>query len=296
MLPISVIIWHDESTNASTKKYMALIKDVTDCSTFAVRGLDIQLIYQMNKISPGLLVRIDDLNVSLGGSVHAWMQASAKQSLAKAIAARNQKMVINSAYRTIAGQMLLRTHYRNSRCGISAAAPPGKSNHNNASAIDIEDVDGWRSVLEANNWKWIGSFDPVHYDCTDPGVKSIHQVAVQAFQQIWNSRRPNDPVASDGDFGPVTASRLRYSPAEGFSGMAIPRILKLTEPLQLGNDVEALQNALRKIGIQTEVNKVFGPDTDRAVRQLQADRKLYVDGIVGSKTRQVLGLPDPMGS
>jgi N-acetylmuramoyl-L-alanine amidase len=71
---------------------MALIKDVTDCSTFAVRGLDIQLIYQMNKISPGLLVRIDDLNVSLSGSVHAWMQASAKQNLAKAIADRNQKM------------------------------------------------------------------------------------------------------------------------------------------------------------------------------------------------------------
>jgi N-acetylmuramoyl-L-alanine amidase len=275
---------------------MALIKDVTDCSTFSVRGLDIQLIYQMNKISPGLLVRIDDLNVSLSGSVHPWMQVSAKQNLAKAIAARGQKMIINSAYRTLAGQMLLRTHYRNSRCNISAAAPPGKSNHNNASAIDVEDADGWRPILEANNWQWIGSFDPVHFDCIDPGVKAIHQVAVQAFQQIWNSRRPNDPVASDGDFGPVTASRLRYSPAEGFSGLDIPRVLRLTEPLQLGNDIEALQNALRKAGIQVEVNKVFGPDTDRAVRQLQTDRHLFVDGIVGSKTRQTLGLPDPMGS
>jgi N-acetylmuramoyl-L-alanine amidase len=276
---------------------MALIKDVTDCSTFSVRGLDMQLIYQMNKISPGLLVRIDDLNITLGGSVHPWMQSPAKQSLAKVLAARaDKKMAINSAYRTIAGQMLLRTHYRNSRCGISAAAPPGKSNHNNASAIDMEDADGWRPMLEANNWRWIGSFDPVHYDCVDPGVKAIHQIAVQAFQQIWNSRRPNDPVASDGDFGPVTASRLRYSPAEGFSGLEIPRVLKLTEPLQLGNDVEALQNALKKIGIAVEVNKVFGPDTDRAVRQLQTDRKLFVDGIVGSKTRQILGLPDPMGS
>jgi N-acetylmuramoyl-L-alanine amidase len=48
---------------------MTLIKDVVDCSTYAVRGLDHQLIYQMNKISPGLLVRIDDLNVKLGQSV-----------------------------------------------------------------------------------------------------------------------------------------------------------------------------------------------------------------------------------
>jgi N-acetylmuramoyl-L-alanine amidase len=275
---------------------MALIKDVTDCSTFAVRGLDIQLIYQMNKISPGLLVRIDDLDVSLGGAVHPWMQAPAKENLSKALKARAQKMVINSAYRTLAGQMLLRSHYRSNRCSISAAAPPGKSNHNNASAIDIEDAEGWRSTLESHNWQWIGSFDPVHYDCVDSNIKAIHQIAVQAFQQIWNSRRPNDPVASDGDFGPVTASRLRYTPAEGFAGLEIPRVLKLTDPLQLGNDVEALQLALKKVKISVEVNKVFGPDTDRAVRQLQTDSQLVADGVVGSKTRQILGLPDPMRS
>jgi N-acetylmuramoyl-L-alanine amidase len=275
---------------------MALIKDVTDCSTFAVRGLDIQLIYQMNKISPGLLARIDDLNVSLGQAVHPWMQASAKASLAKAIATRNQKMTINSAYRTLAGQMLLRTHFRSSRCGITAAAPPGKSNHNNASAIDIEDSEGWRMVLQVSGWKWMGAGDAVHYDCLEPGIQPLHQIAVQAFQLIWNSRRPNDPVATDGDFGPVTASRLRYAPAEGFSGLEIPRVLKLTTPLQIGKDVEALQLALRKAGITTEVNKVFSPDTDRAVRQLQTNNKAFVDGIVGSRTRQMLKLPDPMGS
>jgi N-acetylmuramoyl-L-alanine amidase len=275
---------------------MALIKDVTECSTFAVRGLDIQLIYQMNKISPGLLVRIDDLNLSLGSNVHPWMQAPAKENLAKALAARGQKMEINSAYRTLAGQMLLQSHYRSNRCSISAAAPPGKSNHNNASAIDIEDADGWRSTLESNNWRWIGSFDPVHYDCVDSNIKPIHQIAVQAFQQIWNSRRPNDLVASDGDFGPVTASRLRYSPAEGFAGLEIPRMLRLTEPLQLGNDVEALQLALKKVRIPIEVNKVFGPDTDRAVRQFQTNNKILADGVVGSTTRQALGLPDPMRS
>jgi N-acetylmuramoyl-L-alanine amidase len=275
---------------------MALIKDVTDCSTFAVRGLDIQLIYQMNKISPGLLVRIDDLNVALSSSVHPWMQAAAKENLAKAIALRGQKMAINSAYRTLAGQMLLRSHYRSRRCGISAAAPPGKSNHNNASAIDIEDANGWREALESASWKWIGSFDPVHYDCVDSKIQAIHQIAVRAFQDIWNSRRPNDPVASDGDFGPMTASRLRYSPAEGFAGLEIPRVLKLTDPLQLGNDVEVLQLALKKVKIPVEVNKVFGPDTDRAVRLFQTNAKLVADGIVGSKTRQALGLPDPMRS
>jgi N-acetylmuramoyl-L-alanine amidase len=275
---------------------MALIKDVTDCSTFAVRGLDIQLIYQMNKISPGLLVRIDDLDVALGQAAHPWMQATAKATLTTALATRGQKMIINSAYRTLAGQMLLRTHYRSKRCGIMAAAAPGKSNHNNASAIDIEDSEGWRPMLQATGWQWMGASDPVHYDCITPGIQPLHQIAVQAFQLIWNSRRPNDPVATDGDFGPVTASRLRYAPAEGFSGLDIPRVLKLTMPLQIGRDVEALQLALHKFGIAVEVNKVFGPDTDRAVRQLQTTRKALVDGIVGSKTRQILKLPDPMRS
>jgi N-acetylmuramoyl-L-alanine amidase len=275
---------------------MALIKDVTDCSTFAVRGLDIQLIYQMNKISPGLLVRIDDLDVALGQAAHPWMQATAKATLTTALTTRGQKMIINSAYRTLAGQMLLRTHYRSKRCGIMAAAAPGKSNHNNASAIDIEDSEGWRPMLQATGWQWMGASDPVHYDCITPGIQPLHQIAVQAFQLIWNSRRPNDPVATDGDFGPVTASRLRYAPAEGFSGLDIPRVLKLTMPLQIGRDVEALQLALHKFGIAVEVNKVFGPDTDRAVRQLQTTRKALVDGIVGSKTRQILKLPDPMRS
>jgi N-acetylmuramoyl-L-alanine amidase len=275
---------------------MALIKDVTDCSTFAVRGLDIQLIYQMNKISPGLLVRIDDLNVSLRKSTHPWMQAPAKSTLANVLAGRDQKMMINSAYRTLAGQMLLRTQYQSSRCGITAAAPPGKSNHNNASAIDIEDSEGWRPLLEAAGWKWMGSGDPVHYDCLAPGIQPLHQIAVQAFQLIWNSRRPHDPIATDGDFGAITASRLRYAPAEGFSGLEIPRILQLTVPQQIGPDIEVLQLALRKAGISTEVNMVFSLDTDRAVRQLQTINKVVVDGIVGTQTRQILQLPDPMRS
>lgn len=276
---------------------MALIKDVTDCSTFAVRGLDIQLIHQMNKISPGLLVRIDDLNVSLRKSTHPWMQAEAKATLAIVLASRgDQKMMINSAYRTLAGQMLLRTQYQSSRCGITAAAPPGKSNHNNASAIDIEDSVGWRSMLEAAGWKWMGSGDPVHYDCIAPGIQPLHQIAVQAFQLIWNLRRPNDLIATDGDFGAITASRLRYAPAEGFSGLEIPRVLQLTVPQQIGNDIEVLQLALGKAGVSTTVNKVFGEDTDRAVRQLQAINKVVVDGIVGTQTRQILQLPDPMRS
>lgn len=160
---------------------MTLIKDVTDCSTYAVRGLDNQLIAQMNKIRPGLLVRIDDLNVKLGEAVHPWMQAAAKKRLAKAIATRGKPITINSAYRTLAGQLLLRSHYENNRCDITMAAPPGKSNHNNASAIDVDDWQDWKSALINNGWRWLGPPDEVHFDCTDTQISGVNPVTVTIF-------------------------------------------------------------------------------------------------------------------
>jgi N-acetylmuramoyl-L-alanine amidase len=277
---------------------MTLLKDVTDCSTYSVRGLDDQIIAQMNKISPGLLVRIDDINnVKLAdAAVHPWMQPAAKVCLQKAVAARGKQIIINSSLRTLAGQMLLYQHYQNRRCGITAAATPGKSNHNNASAIDIEDSAGWRPVLQANGWRWLGAFDPMHYDCNAPGIKSINSIAVQAFQQLWSIVNPADKLAADGAFGPATASRLRFSPAEGFPGVDPPRILRLTQPVQAGRDVGDLQMALRKAGIKLDkADMIFGPSTDQAVKDFQTANSLVADGIVGPITRNIIFSYTPPG-
>jgi peptidoglycan hydrolase-like protein with peptidoglycan-binding domain len=277
---------------------MTLLKDVTDCSTYSVRGLDDQLIAQMNRISPGLLVRIDDINnVKLAdAAVHPWMQPAAKIRLQKAVAARGKQIIINSALRTLAGQMLLYQHFQNRRCGITAAATPGQSNHNNASAIDIEDSQGWRPVLQANGWRWIGSFDPMHYDCIGPGITSINLISVKAFQQLWSIVNPKDKLAADGLFGPATASRLRFSPAEGFPGVEPARILKLTQPVQAGRDVGDLQLALRKAGIKLDkADMIFGPSTDQAVKEFQAANSLVADGIVGPITRQIIFAYTPGG-
>lgn len=266
---------------------MTLIKDLTDCSTYSVRGLDEQLIAQMNHISPGLLVSISHLNVDLGEACHPWMQSQAVNSLEKAIAYRGEKLIINSAYRTLAGQALLRSHYENSCCGITAAAQPGSSNHNNASAIDIEDSWGWKEILESNGWRKLGNWDDMHFDflrCED-----ILSISVLAFQQLWNQCRPKDKLDEDGSIGEATLSRLKFAPAEGFPGVGTPRVLRLTQPLQVGDDVGALQLALRNSGIKLEkADKIFGAATHQAVIQFQKKNKLSTDGIVGKTTREFL--------
>jgi len=270
---------------------MTLLKDVSDCSTYSVRGLDNQLIAQMNKISPGLLVRIDDLDASLGQAVHPWMQAAAKQCLKAAIAQCGKRMIINSAYRTLAGQALLRKHCENGTCGITAAAPPGKSNHNNASAIDIEDSHGWRNALESNAWQKLGDWDDMHFDCVSSKIESIGAIAVQAFQQLWNLANPDNKIAVDGGFGEKTNQCLQNSPAEGFGDLDIPRVMRLTSPVQSGEDIGRLQLALRAAGITLEkADQVFGAGTDVAVKQFQAKKGLVADGIVGEATREALGI------
>lgn len=65
---------------------MVLIKDVTDCSTSAVRGLDQQLIDEINAIVPNALVGIEDLNAAASGSsVWLLVQPTAKEALQRAI-------------------------------------------------------------------------------------------------------------------------------------------------------------------------------------------------------------------
>lgn len=267
-----------------------LLKNITNCSTYPTRGLDYQLILQINKISPNLLVKIDNLNIILGEAVHPWLQSPAKECLAQALSIRGAKMQINSAFRTIAGQALLRNHYLNRRCNIKATAPPGGSNHNGASAIDIENALSWKDALHASCWKWLGQSDPMHFDCVHPDIKDIRPISVKAFQQLWNKAYPHDVIVEDGIYGDKTAQRLLSSPAEGFRGAGIPRILKLDNPYQIGNDVKELQLTLVSWGFFVVVDQVFGPKTHEAVREFQSAKGLSIDGIVDEKIRMILDL------
>ncbi len=66
--------------------------------------------------------------------------------------------------------------------------------------------------------------------------------------------------------------------------------LQLQSPPMQGDNVRTLQQALANAGIAVNVDGVFGPGTDAAVKQFQAQKGLTADGVVGPATRSALGL------
>lgn len=271
---------------------MVLVKDITTCETSAVRGLDQQLIDEINAIVPNALVSIEDLNVAAtGSSVWLLMQPPAKEALGQALNERGTKLEVNSAYRTIAAQLLLYQHAQAGRCGISIAARPGRSNHQSGLALDVEDAAGWEPFLERHGWERLLPSDPVHFDFVQGG-QDIRSTAILAFQRLWNRNNPNDRIAEDGAYGPQTEARLGNSPAEGFGTVpdSPPRLLRLTQPFMQGEDVRQVQEALVRMGFALAADGIYGPITEGAVRQFQTDKGLTVDGLVGPQTRAALGL------
>src|SRR5688500_4377777 len=60
-----------------------------------------------------------------------------------------------------------------------------------------------------------------------------------------------------------------------------------------GSEVKRLQLALLAHGYNIGHDGIFGPMTDRAVRDLQKTRGLVVDGIVGPRTWGVIAVESP---
>lgn len=282
-----------------------IVRDYSNCSTAGLNKLDLQLIGQINRIAPGVLVRIDNLkSIKTGNACHPYLQAPAAQALIKAVNQRGKDLIINSCYRTIAQQAILFKHYQNScACGIRAAARPGASNHNTGLSIDIEDAQGWRPYLEMQGWDWIGSFDPMHFDYEGAGCKDLKWLSIKAFQQVWNFNYPHQKIAEDGVWGVQTYHALLATPCSGFlrtpgqrAGLAIvPTEVKSTSMTSLkigqqGESVKVLQLALRRKGFDIKIDGIFGADTETLIRSFQSRCGLADDGVVGMSTKKALGL------
>lgn len=273
------------ASGARARGFAGLLKGAPGCSTAIVNGLSQQLIHQMNLILPEALVSFDDLDVDLGEAAYPFVQPAAKEGLRKAIQDRGVTMIVNSAYRTIAQQLLL--YNWGSDCGYPVVAPPGQSNHQSGLAIDIDDHHGWRPFLEQYGWQWLGDHDPPHFDYVGGGTQDLRRTAMLAIQLLWNKNYPGQKIDDDGGYGPQTENALNNSPALGFAKAPWDeqsRLLRLSRPRMEGSDVERLQTMLKKAGMSLDVDGEFGPGTDKAVKEFQQKKSLTADGIVGPKT------------
>lgn len=172
---------HDREVNSPTPKasFNGLLRNAPGDSTSVANGLSQQLIHQINLVVSDALVSCDDLNVKPGDAAYALLQPPAKQALEKAIQARGIPMIINSAYRTIAQQLLL----YNWLSGTSPVARPGRSNHQSGLALDIEDPRGWEPFLKSQGWQPLAG-DPPHFNYVGGGTKDIRSTAILAFQKL----------------------------------------------------------------------------------------------------------------
>lgn len=280
---------------------MVTLADYIGCSTAGLRKLDLQLIEEINRLVPGMLQDFSHLPISLGRGVHPYLQPSALTALESVIAILpNTRLHCNSAYRSLAQQLVLHNHARNRCCGITTAAVPGLSNHNSGLALDIQNPELWKPHLEKRGWDWLGSWDKWHFDFVGARGRDIRPVSVLAFQRLWNSNCSNSSyhIPEDGLWGRMTHQALLRTPVNGFGhGPVIPAAVQVTQQEQKfpslrlgmsGYSVRSLQETLTKRGFPVTADGYYGVKTLATVKLFQSSRGLPVDGIAGSLTQKAL--------
>jgi hypothetical protein len=188
----------------------------SSCSTSVVLELSRQIADEVDCMAPGTLTSFTAGGgiEFTGSAVLPYLAPDAKADLLAAQAAFGGTIQVNSAYRTVAQQYLLYRWWQEGRCGITAAATPGNSNHETGRAVDLNNWDQLVGVMENHGWDHTVPGDPVHFDhLASPDLRGAD---VLAFQRLWNRNHPADAIAEDGDYGPQTAARLATAPTGGF--------------------------------------------------------------------------------
>ena len=184
----------------------------SSCSTAVVIGLSSQIADEVGCMSPSSLVRFAAGNgiTITSNAVLPYLAANAKTDLMAV-----GDVQINSAFRTVAQQYLLLQWFNLGRCGITAAAAVGRSNHESGRAVDLANYSSRITAMANHGWAHDVAGDPVHFDHLSSA--DIRGKDTLAFQRLWNRNNPADRIAEDGAYGPQTEARLRQSPATGFA-------------------------------------------------------------------------------
>ena len=263
---------------------MSLKEAIAGCSTGQIQGLSVQILEKL--LSRGFLVKINHpLIICEGAHNNPYLQPKAYELLVKAVERRGKELHINSCLRTVMQQYMLRKQYEMGICGIRAAAQPGQSNHQSGMAIDIRNPDNWKPYLEPYDWKWLGSWDPWHFDFNRIGRK-LGKLQIKEFQNLWNEYNPTEKLKPDGIWGRKTASAVERSPAQGFGKAPVFKRGDFSK--EVGELQFMLRIALNLNAEQLKADCHFGAATEKYVRIFQTQKGLVADGVVGEKTMTML--------
>jgi hypothetical protein len=201
-------------------KHFATVQEAAmgSCSTESVDGLSRQIIEQARCIKPNDFVPLPKrANLIMAPNVYPYLELGARDHLLKALdSKKGQTMTINSALRTVAQQYLV-SHWSLSKiCGVQMATRPGESNHEIGTALDIKEAASWRPALEAQDFKWLGASDRVHFDYKSASPTRV-ATDVLAFQKLWNRNHKDDAISESGRFDAATEQRLKKAPPSGFT-------------------------------------------------------------------------------
>lgn len=196
---------------------------ISACDTGLASGLSLQIIQKLNRMTktPVLKEVKHALIIPVDAAVNLYLQPVAANALIIAAANRGADMWVNSMFRTVVQQHIIRRQYERGLCGITAAAMPGTSNHEKGGAIDLRDADDWEYAISEQGWTRLGQdYDWPHSDYWNIPRQDIPWLQIAAFQQLWNQYNPLSPIPIDGVYGPLTGQCIDKSPIDGWTELA----------------------------------------------------------------------------
>ncbi len=224
-----------------------------------------------SKVEEGLLRRrLTEANLFLSGTQGLSLSAAGQKYLAGGRTPSSNPNLSQEAQAYLANRPSFKEGSKEDEPTVDGPAPGSRLLFLTQPLLSGPDV----QKLQADLVRWGAKITPD--GVFGPSTKQ----AVELFQR-------SQGLGADGIVGPRTWIQLQKQPP---APVPQGRLLRLSSPYLSGSDVLALQQALARAGLSVAIDGVFGPTTDRAVRQFQANRGLVADGVVGAQTRTRLSI------
>ena len=139
---------------------------------------------------------------------------------------------------------------------------------------------------------WIARYPSKNLKDVDDAPPADKQPLVSHILEGWQwaSTGRVSGISGNVDFNEWYGS-IPEAQASGNPYPIPERLLKLTHPNMRGDDVAWAQNHLVRLGFlpdETEIDGIYGPKTEKAVKAAQKHYGIAVDGIVGANTIYVI--------